>query len=86
MILIDADKCPCKHCKRCNYVHATYCVSFERWITKTAYDIDKVCEEIDRYSIDNTDWSYSTNPELASYYLLRTKDAIEIVKRGEINV
>lgn len=46
----------------------------------TAYNVDKVIEEIDKHSIDNTDWSYSTNPELASYYLIRTKDAVDIIK------
>lgn len=51
----------------------------------TAYDVDKVISEIDRCSIDNTDWKYSGNPELASYYLSRTADVVDIVKRGGVS-
>lgn len=51
----------------------------------TAYDVEKVISEIDKCSIDNTDWSYSTNEKLASYYLSRTAEVIDIVKRGGIN-
>ena len=50
----------------------------------TAYDVNKVISEIDKCSIDNTDWGYSTNPKLASYYLSRTAEVIDIVKRGGV--
>ena len=51
----------------------------------TAYDVEKVISEIDKCSIDNTDWSYSANPKLASYYLSRTSEVIDIVKRGGVD-
>ena len=51
----------------------------------TAYDVEKVISEIDKCSIDNTDWGYSTNPKLASYYLSRTAEVIDIVKRGGVD-
>lgn len=51
----------------------------------TAYDVDKVISEIEKCSIDNTDWGYSTNPKLASYYLSRTAEVIDIVKRGGVD-
>lgn len=51
----------------------------------TAYDVKTVVKELERASFDNTDWGYSGHPDLASWHLLRTKDAIEIVKRGGRN-
>lgn len=51
----------------------------------TAYDVDKVISEIDKCSIDNTDWGYSSNPKLASYYLSRTAEVIDIVKKGGVD-
>lgn len=52
------------------------------WQQPTAYDVDKVISEIEKCAIDNTDWGYSANPKLASYYLSRTAEVIDIVKRG----
>lgn len=87
MRLIDADTLPCDICdfQKCPCFNPLWCRDFNRWFKATAFDVDKVIEEIDRHSIDNTDWSYSTNPKLASYYLLRTEDAIKIVKRGGVD-
>lgn len=51
----------------------------------TAYDVDKVISEIEKCAIDNTDWGYSANPKLASYYLSRTAEVIDIVKRGGVD-
>lgn len=86
MRLIDAEKCPCltKCYSNRSEVHSCLepCDELKKWFLTTTYDVDKVVKEIDRCSIDNTDWGYSTNPKLASYYLSRTAEVIDIVKRG----
>ena len=52
----------------------------------TAYDPEAVVKELEKASFDNTDWGYSAHPELRSYYVMRTKDAIEIVRGGRNEV
>lgn len=87
MRLIDVEDCPCYMCgATCPHTNPIGdCRKFNNWIRKPVYNVDKVISEIDKCSIDNTDWGYSTNPKLASYYLSRTAEVIDIVKRGGVN-
>lgn len=46
MRLIDVEQCPCNECNGCFFSHPDCCPSFERWANKTAYDVDKVVDEL----------------------------------------
>lgn len=82
MRLIDVEQCPCDKCKRCNYAHPSYCCSFERWANKTAYDVDKVCDEL-----ESAEYTYSLfdidNCEIEET-LLKAEMVEDIVRRGGI--
>ena len=51
--LIDADECPCVLCEDIRNAHCTYehrsCSKFCTWLNNTAYNVDKVLEELDEY-------------------------------------
>ena len=50
MRLIDADKCPCIICDDTRNAHCTYehrsCTKFCNWLNSTAYDVEKVVEQL----------------------------------------
>lgn len=81
MRLIDADKCPCVLCEDIRNAHCTYehrsCEKFCHWLNNTAYDVDKVVEELgEKKEIVKEYEKY--------HYSVRLDDAIDIVKRGGV--
>lgn len=56
MRLIDADKCPCVLCEDIRNAHCTYehrsCEKFCHWLNNTAYDVDKVVEDLEEEYVD----------------------------------
>lgn len=85
MRLIDADECPCVVCEDTRNAHCTYehrsCNKFCEWISREAYDIDKVVEEL--YE-ERTEILLSNDyeSEIINYCLYNFDRAIEIVKQG----
>ena len=51
--LIDADKCPCVVCEDTRNAHCTYehrsCKKFCDWLNNTAYDTEKVVEQLEEH-------------------------------------
>lgn len=93
MRLIDADECPCVSCEDTRNAHCTYehrsCKKFCDWLNTTIYDIDKVVEELEKYSYETeieepilgeTNVTESFEEEVVALY-----QAIKIVKSGGKN-
>lgn len=80
MRMIDADKCPCNDCvsplgdsRGCSIFP---CREFGEWYKNTAYNVDKVVEELENKS------DYFVDPWVS--YMFKTK-SIDIVKRGGVD-
>ena len=91
MRLIDADKCPCIVCEETRNAHCTYehrsCNRFCEWISREAYDIDKVVKELDKLdvkAIKRYKGGTFGDYEGTDYYIKKS-EAIEIVKAGVKN-
>ena len=83
MRLIDADKCPCIVCEETRNAHCTYehrsCNRFCEWISREAYDIDKVVKELET----NKQNALEVEESIKEYNVWN--EAIEIVKAGGKN-
>ena len=83
MRLIDADKCPCIVCEETRNAHCTYehrsCNRFCEWISREAYDIDKVVKELET----NKQNALEVEESIKEYNVWN--EAIEIVKAGVKN-
>lgn len=79
MRLIDAEKCPCTKCGSMDDYCQHTCGMLKEWLNTTAYDVEKVVEELyhnkQDYRGDGT-WVI----DVLNYW-----KAVDIVKRGGIN-
>lgn len=89
MRLIDADKCPCTKCDSMDDCCQHTCGMLKEWLNTTAYDVDKVVEELERLGRIAFIYIANTGKEendTAYAYVSRTVDeAVEIVRRGEVD-
>lgn len=88
MRLIDVGKYPCRDCGSMDGWCRHTCGMLKTWLSTTAYDVDKVVEELERLrgiafiTIANTG---KEENDTAYAYVSRTVDnAIAIVKRGGV--
>lgn len=76
--MIDADKCPCIKCWNGNLTNISCntsdCMFFRRWLETTAYDVDKVVEELETAPYFHGECGH-----------IETDEAIDIVKRGGVD-
>ena len=76
MRLIDADKYPCKDCGSMDDWCKHTCGMLKEWLNTTAYDVEKVIEELTDNAIEENNIDYDMEISL--------EDAIDIVKRGGV--
>lgn len=84
MKLIDAEQCPCYKCgATCPYNHPLDdCKKFSYWILGTAYDVDKVVNDLEYASYCKSTPTFD-HPYTDS--IIDLDEAINIVKRGGID-
>lgn len=90
MRMIDAEQCPCNDCvpplgdsKGCSIFP---CREFGEWYKNTAYDVEKVLEELEANTMcyDSFYDCYGECKDCSDCAINR-KEAVNIIKRGGVN-
>ena len=90
--LIDAEKCPCILCEDTRNAHCTYehrsCEKFCNWLNNTAFDTEKVVEQLEEVNMNYFLTIANTGSEKLDIAYGYASDsinkAIDIVKKGGV--